>query len=107
MILVLMGVTGSGKTTVGELLVKVRAAGVNPVDYKIRRGKYPAVKEDKLPYTPGRDVAGSIEKVGPDVLGFAVGELVYGMPGIERGGYAEFVKSPAVNVVPTGFVPRR
>jgi NADPH:quinone reductase-like Zn-dependent oxidoreductase len=44
----------------GELLVKVAAAGVNPVDYKIRNGKYPAVKQDKLPFVLGRDVAGTV-----------------------------------------------
>ena len=41
-----------------QVLVSVKAAGVNPVDFKIRSGKYPAVKEDRLPYTPGRDVSG-------------------------------------------------
>ena len=41
-----------------EILVAVRGASVNPVDFKIRSGKYPAVKEDKLPYTLGRDASG-------------------------------------------------
>lgn len=74
-----------------EFLVKVMAAGVNPVDYKIRKGTYPAVKEDKLPYTLGRDVSGVVVKCGRNATGFAVGERLFGMPRIERGCYAEYV----------------
>jgi hypothetical protein len=48
----------------GQVLVAVRAASVNPVDFKIRSGKYPAVKDDRLPYTLGRDFSGVIEKCG-------------------------------------------
>jgi NADPH:quinone reductase-like Zn-dependent oxidoreductase len=73
----------------GEILLKVHAAGVNPVDYKIRSGKYPAVKEDKLPYTLGRDVCGVVE--ASKSSRFAVGDSLYGVPGIERGGYAQYV----------------
>jgi NADPH:quinone reductase-like Zn-dependent oxidoreductase len=48
----------------GQILVAVRAASVNPVDFKIRSGKYPAVKDDRLPYTLGRDFSGIVEKCG-------------------------------------------
>ena len=48
----------------GQLLVAVAAASVNPVDFKIRSGKYPAVKDDRLPYTLGRDFSGTVEKCG-------------------------------------------
>ena len=44
----------------GEVLVFVHAASVNPVDYKIREGRYPAVKADQLPVVLGRDVAGVV-----------------------------------------------
>ncbi|HEX4505702.1 MAG TPA: NADP-dependent oxidoreductase [Alphaproteobacteria bacterium] len=74
----------------GEFLVRNQAAGVNPVDYKIRNGKYPAVREDKLPYVLGRDVAGMVEKAGPGSR-FAEGDAIIAMPGIDRGGYAEYV----------------
>ena len=57
----------------GELLVKVAAAGVNPVDFKIRSGKYPAVKQDKLPFVMGRDVAGTVIAVGGSGSRFAKG----------------------------------
>jgi NADPH:quinone reductase-like Zn-dependent oxidoreductase len=72
----------------GEILLRVRAASVNPVDYKIRSGKYPAVREDKLPYILGRDVCGVVEVSN---CALNEGDALYGVPGIERGGYAQFV----------------
>ena len=75
----------------GEVLVKVAAAGVNPVDAKIRSGKYPAVQQDKLPYIPGRDVSGVVVQCGPSTSPLKDGTKVFAMPGIERGGYAEYV----------------
>jgi NADPH:quinone reductase-like Zn-dependent oxidoreductase len=75
----------------GEMLVKITAAGVNPVDYKIRAGKYPAVKEDKLPYVLGRDVCGEVVECGPSTARFANGDSLIAMPAIDRGGYAEYV----------------
>jgi NADPH:quinone reductase-like Zn-dependent oxidoreductase len=72
-----------------QVLVTVRAASVNPVDFKIRSGKYPAVKEDRLPYTLGRDVSGVVEKCGAQATAFKIGDEVFGMVGINGGGYAE------------------
>jgi NADPH:quinone reductase-like Zn-dependent oxidoreductase len=72
-----------------QVLVAVKAASVNPVDYKIRNGKYPAVKEDRLPYTLGRDVSGVVEKCGAQATAFKVGDEVFGIVGIGGGGYAE------------------
>jgi NADPH:quinone reductase-like Zn-dependent oxidoreductase len=74
-----------------QVLVRVRAASVNPVDFKIRNGQYPAVKEDRLPYTLGRDVSGIVELCGAQATQFAIGEEVLGMVGIGGGGYAEKV----------------
>jgi NADPH:quinone reductase-like Zn-dependent oxidoreductase len=79
----------------GEVLIEVRAASVNPVDYKIREGKYPAVKADQLPITLGRDAAGVVAKVGEGVSAFAQGDEVFVMLPPERGGYAEWVAAPA------------
>jgi NADPH:quinone reductase-like Zn-dependent oxidoreductase len=75
----------------GEVLIRVHAASINPVDYKIRSGKYPAVKEDRLPYTLGRDASGVIEKCGAQATPFKTGDEVFGMVGIDGGGYAEQV----------------
>ena len=73
-----------------ELLVKVIAASVNPVDYKIREGKYPVVKADKLPYILGRDLAGIVEECGGLVDDWKRGDEVFAVPGIDRGAYAEY-----------------
>jgi NADPH:quinone reductase-like Zn-dependent oxidoreductase len=75
----------------GQVRVKVKAASVNPVDFKIRSGKYPAVKEDRLPYTLGRDVCGTVEQLGAQATKFKVGEEVFGIVGIGGGGYSEEV----------------
>lgn len=72
----------------GEILVRVKAAGVNPVDTYIRSGGY-AAKPD-LPYTPGADAAGIVEALGPGVDGLRAGERVYVEGGIS-GAYAEQV----------------
>src|SRR5262249_10219970 len=74
-----------------ELQLRVHAASVNPVDYKIREGKYPAVKSDKLPYVLGRDVSGTVEACGPGMTDWRPGDEVYAMLGIDRGSYAEHV----------------
>jgi NADPH:quinone reductase-like Zn-dependent oxidoreductase len=75
----------------GQVFVSVRAASVNPVDFKIRSGKYPSVKDDRLPYTLGRDVSGVVEKCGAQATRFKAGDEVFGMVGIYGGGYSEQV----------------
>jgi NADPH:quinone reductase-like Zn-dependent oxidoreductase len=74
-----------------EFLVKVQAASVNPVDYKIREGKYPPVPADKLPLVMGRDIAGIVAARGPDAGDqLREGDAVYAMLGPGSGGYAEY-----------------
>jgi NADPH:quinone reductase-like Zn-dependent oxidoreductase len=74
-----------------EVLIKVHAASVNPVDYKIRAGKYPPVKEQQLPKVLGRDVSGTIERCGRAVRDFTEGDAVYALLDGDSGGYAEYV----------------
>ncbi|HEY6454009.1 MAG TPA: alcohol dehydrogenase catalytic domain-containing protein, partial [Steroidobacteraceae bacterium] len=62
-----------------EVLVKVSAASVNPVDYKTRSGKYAAVKQEQLPLVLGRDIAGIVEQCGAAVTRFKKGSEVYAM----------------------------
>lgn len=69
------------------VLVRVRAAGVNPVDAYIRHGNYTRVP--KLPYTPGMDAAGTVEAVGEAVKWVKPGERVY-VAGTATGAYAEY-----------------
>jgi NADPH2:quinone reductase len=59
----------------GEVIVRVRAAGVNPVDAYIATGTYP--RKPPLPYTPGQDGAGDIQSVGANVNDFKTGDRVY------------------------------
>ncbi|MET7363906.1 NADP-dependent oxidoreductase [Streptomyces sp. NPDC005562] len=78
----------------GQLLVAVRAAGVNPVDWKLRAGKR---RPGQAPLSGhevlGSEIAGVVERVGPGVTGFAAGDSVFGNP--VTGGYAEFTLLPA------------
>ncbi|MGH8181890.1 MAG: NADP-dependent oxidoreductase [Steroidobacteraceae bacterium] len=83
-----------------EVLIRVRAASVNPVDYKIRAGTYPMVKQDQLPKVLGRDVAGEIECCGGAVRNFKEGDTVYAMLDGGPGGYAEYVTVRADLVAP-------
>lgn len=83
-----------------EVLIKVRAASVNPVDYKIRSGAYSRVQQDQLPKVLGRDVAGEIERCGRAVSNFTEGDTVYAMLDGGPGGYAEYVTLGADLVAP-------
>jgi NADPH2:quinone reductase len=74
------------KPGAGQVVVQVRAAGVNPVDTYIRSGLYPA--GPKLPYTPGSDGAGIVESIGEDVHTVSVGDRVY-LAGTITGSYAQ------------------
>lgn len=81
----------------GQVLVRIKAAGVNPVDSYIRTGTY-AVRPP-LPYTPGMDAAGTVEAVGPDASGVEVGNRVY-VGGSVTGLYAELALCEAWQVHP-------
>jgi NADPH2:quinone reductase len=71
----------------GEVLVRMHAAGVNPVETYIRTGTYARLPE--LPYTPGNDGAGMVGQVGSNVTAFKIGDRVY-TAGSLSGTYAEF-----------------
>jgi NADPH:quinone reductase-like Zn-dependent oxidoreductase len=75
----------------GEVRVRVAAASINPVDYKMRKGAFPALRENDLPVVLGRDLAGVIEAVGPNVEHVVPGEPVFAHIGWGRGAYAEQV----------------
>src|SRR5687767_2747432 len=70
-----------------EVLVKIKAAGVNPVDTYIRAGTY--AQKPALPYTPGKDGAGVVEKTGASVTKFKPGDRVL-TADAGSGTYAEF-----------------
>ncbi|MBF0500005.1 MAG: NADPH:quinone reductase [Candidatus Riflebacteria bacterium] len=72
---------------VGQVLVHLKAVGVNPVETYIRSGSYPM--QPALPYTPGMDGAGIIEETGDQVIAFKTGDRVY-TAGTITGSYAEY-----------------
>ena len=80
-----------------EILVKVYASGVNPVDWVIRGGGNDFLKPLlKLPMTLGWDAAGVVEEIGGDVTGFKKGDEVYGVPNFPgEGSYAEYCAAKA------------
>ncbi len=71
----------------GQILIDVRAAGVNPVDTTFRSGAHPMAKSLPLPWTPGIDAAGEVIAVGPGVEDFQTGDRVFGAAA--NGSYAE------------------
>ncbi|HET7850869.1 MAG TPA: NADP-dependent oxidoreductase [Pseudolabrys sp.] len=83
-----------------DIVIRVAAASVNPVDYKIRSGKYPAVTKDQLPKVLGRDVAGVVETTGAEVRKFQKGDAVYAMLGRDVGGYAEYALATEEEAAP-------
>ena len=78
----------------GQVLIEVDAASVNPVDYKIRTGKYKMFRP-KLPAIIGRDIAGTIRAVGSGTKGFKIGEAVFGMLDYSRGAYMRYTVGTA------------
>lgn len=70
----------------GELRVRVRAVGVNPLDPKVRAGKVPGLFGDRFPFVLGWDLSGEIESIGEGVDGFVVGDPVFAMLALPRGG---------------------
>ncbi|MFD4374214.1 NADP-dependent oxidoreductase [Streptomyces sp. NPDC058486] len=80
----------------GEVRLRVAAAGVNPMDWKVRRGLLEEFFPTTFPAVPGIEVAGTVDAVGEGVTGFAVGDEVFGWS--KTGAYARYAL--AVNVLP-------
>jgi NADPH2:quinone reductase len=85
----------------GEVLIKVEAASLNRADLSLRKGAY-RISPDQLPVIPGREFAGTIEKLGANVDEFKLGQRVVGYPSL--GGYAEhaIAKASEIRPVPDG-----
>jgi NADPH:quinone reductase-like Zn-dependent oxidoreductase len=84
-----------------EILIRVRAAGVNPFDWKVADGLLKDEKEHRFPLILGFDASGVVERVGSDVNSLFEGEEVYGYlskPVVGEGTYAEHVGAPAAIV---------
>ena len=86
----------------GEILIRVVAAGVNPVDYKIREGMLESLMPHAFPLIPGWDVAGVVEEQGVGAGRFRRGDRVWAYarkPTVQWGCYAEYVALPEENVL--------
>ncbi|AZO22090.1 MULTISPECIES: NADP-dependent oxidoreductase [unclassified Mesorhizobium] len=89
----------------GEVLVRVEAAGINPVDGAVRGGFYPLLGEP--PFILGWDISGTVEALGAGVTAFKVGDDVFGMPRFPKqvGAYADLAAAPAdeIAIKPAGI----
>ncbi|HSQ78265.1 MAG TPA: NAD(P)-dependent alcohol dehydrogenase [Nitrospirota bacterium] len=84
-----------------EVLIRVRASGVNPVDWKIREGMMRAVLGEAFPMVLGRECAGEIAEIGASVKRFKKGDQVIAIPDIRKlGSFAEYAVAPEQTVYP-------
>ena len=89
--------TDDPKVGPDAVLVRVRAAGVNPVDWKVVAGYLEPIMDVYFPLIPGWDVSGVVEAVGLDATEFSVGDEVFGYvrkDAVQHGTYAELVAAP-------------
>jgi NADPH:quinone reductase-like Zn-dependent oxidoreductase len=76
----------------GEVLIRVHAAGVNPIDWKVREGEMKDFWPHKFPLIPGWDLSGVVEQLGRGASRFKIGDEVYGLPDPTRdGAYADYI----------------
>jgi len=87
-----------------EILIEVRAAGLNPVDFKFRQGKLRAILRPKLPFVLGNEFAGEVIGVGDDVKQFRVGDRVFARVAKERAG--AFAEQACVDEDHVAHMPR-
>jgi NADPH:quinone reductase-like Zn-dependent oxidoreductase len=87
-----------------DILVAVRAAGLNPVDFKFRQGKLRAILRPKLPFVLGNELAGEVIAVGGDVKRFRVGDRVFARVAKDRAG--AFAEQACVDEVHAAHMPR-
>ncbi|GIE89767.1 NADP-dependent oxidoreductase [Actinoplanes regularis] len=85
----------------GQVRLRVRAAGVNPLDHKIRSGVMEQVFPTTFPATPGLEAAGVVDEVGPGVTGLAAGDEVIALT--DTGSYAEFALATVAAPKPAGL----
>jgi NADPH:quinone reductase-like Zn-dependent oxidoreductase len=87
-----------------DILVEVRAAGLNPVDFKFRQGKLRAILRPKLPFVLGNELAGEVVAVGRDVKRFGVGDRVFARVAKDRAG--AFAEQACVDADDAAHMPR-
>lgn len=85
------------KASEGRVVVEVRAAGVNPFDWKIRQGYFQKMVPLKMPVTLGGDFSGVVAEVGAGVTGFKEGDEVFGSAHVLAGGSGSFTEFASAN----------
>lgn len=84
---------------VDEILLKIEAASINPIDWKIQKGMIRPILPKKFPFIPVGDVAGEIVEVGPGVKNFKAGDKIVSTLGGAGGGFAEYAVAKATSTV--------
>ena len=85
----------------GQVRIRVKTVGVNPMEVKIRSGAMKDFMPLKLPSVPGMELAGTVDEVGPGVTAFKVGDEVFGWS--ESGAYAEYAIATQIAQKPSGL----
>jgi len=75
-----------------QILVRVHAASINPVNWKILNGNLSLIARLSFPHIPGNDIAGVVVDIGSGITRFKVGDKVYGNLGLTGGSYAEYAR---------------
>jgi NADPH:quinone reductase-like Zn-dependent oxidoreductase len=75
-----------------QILVRVYAASINPIDWKLLNGNLSLVFRNSFPHIPGKDLAGVVVDIGSAVKRFQIGDQVYGNAGMSDGSYAEYCR---------------
>lgn len=88
-----------------EIIVRVHAAGVNPVDWKLRAGYMKEMMPLTLPFTLGGDFSGVVEQAGAEVKAFEPGDEVYGHGSVIHGGSGSFAHALAVKAATVAAKP--
>ena len=91
----------------GKILVYIKAAGVNPVDWKIREGYFQQMMRLQFPFTSGMDFSGIVKEIGEGVLDFKQGDEVYGQAGVATGGSGAFAEKAMANAENISHKPKR
>src|SRR3954449_4038630 len=85
----------------GDVLVKVSAAGINPLDTMVRNGEFKRLLKYQTPFVLGHDVAGVVTRVGAAVRDFQVGDEIYARPrDLRIGTFAEYIAIDQDDVAP-------
>jgi alcohol dehydrogenase len=90
----------------GKVLVRIKTAGVNPVDWKLREGYMQQLMPLQFPSTLGMDFSGVIEKVGQEVSEFKQGDEVYGRASVMEGGSGAFAEMALANADSIAHKPK-